>query len=136
MESGAVARAGAPPVVGGVDQGIPARLAVIGVDEILDPGYHGRLAQAVAGRTARVVLDVQHARKSPPVPAPASAVREEEIRLGAAGAGVGVREVVSATDEASVGGTGVVVREAGVDISGALRGLHADVSVVSTIDVF
>lgn len=58
MESSTIARASVPPVVGGVDHRIPSRSAVVGVDEILDPGYHGRMAQPVAGGAVRIVLDV------------------------------------------------------------------------------
>ena len=68
----AVARAGRPPVSGGVDDGVPepfvslqltsgnsfrlhSRLRVVGVGEILDPRDHGGCAQAVAGRAAGIV---------------------------------------------------------------------------------
>ena len=82
---------------------------MVGVDEILHPGYHGRLAQAVAGVGALgFVLDVEHAGEGSPVPGPTPAVREEEFRLAAAGTLVGVREVVAAADEAGVGGADVV----------------------------
>jgi len=96
---------------------------MIGIHEVLDPGDHGRLAEAVAGRAGRVILDVEHAREGAAVGGPAAAVREEEGGLAAAGAGVGVSEVVAAADEAGVGGAGVVGGEAGVDVGSAFRGL-------------
>jgi hypothetical protein len=99
---------------------------VVGVDEILHPGYHGRVAQPVTCGAigVGVVLDVEHAGEGLAVPGPTPAVREKECRLCAAGTYVGVREVVPATDEACTSGTGVAAREVGVNVRGAFCGLR------------
>ena len=56
----AVARAGVPPVSGGIDHRIPAGAALVGVDEIGNPRHHLRGAKSVACGAIGVVLDVQH----------------------------------------------------------------------------
>ena len=91
--------------------------------ETLDPGDHRGGAQPVAGRSRRVVFDVEHAREGDAVRGPAAAVGEEEVRLGRAGAGVRVCEVVAAADEAGGGGARVVRGEGGVDVGGSFGGL-------------
>lgn len=100
MERFAVARALGPPVGGAVDHRIPLGLAVVGVDEVLDPRHHGGRAEVEARGAGGVVLDVEHAGEGDAVVGPAAAVRDEVGRLGAAGAGVRVREVVAAAEEA------------------------------------
>ena len=94
--------------------------------EVLHPRHHGRLAQPVARRPAGVVLDVQHARQRDAVAAPAAPVLDEVRGLRGAGAGVRVREVVAAADEAGVGRARVVAAEAGVDVVGAFGGFDDD----------
>lgn len=82
----------------------------------MNPGDHGRLAEAVANRARRVVFDVEHAGEGDAVFGPATAVGEEVVGLGRAGAAIGVGEVVAAADEFGGGGAGVVAGEAGVDV--------------------
>lgn len=122
-EGTAVAGARLPPVGGGVEHGVPARLAAVGVDEVLDPRDHLRVGQAVAGVARRVVLEVEHAGQGDAVVGPAAAVGEEVLGLVGARGAVRVGEVVAAADEAGRGGAGVVLREGGVDVGGALGGL-------------
>lgn len=126
----AVARAGRPPVGRGVDHRVAARGRVVGVDEVLDPAHHGRLAEAIAlVGSRRVVLYVQHPRESDAVLRPPAAVREEELGLLAAGALVRMREVIPAANESGIGGTSVVRREARIDVGGAFGGLPARISL-------
>ena len=120
---GTIARTSLPPVRIGVDHRITPCLAVVGVDEILDPGYHGRRGLAVAFRFVGRGFHVDHAGEGYAVTGPAPAMREEECRLGAAGTEVGAGEVVAAADEAGLGGTGVVAREVGVNETCAFCGL-------------
>lgn len=124
MERGAVPRALAPPIRGGVDHRIPSRLAVVGVDEVLHPAYHRRGAEAVAGRARGVVFDVEHAREGAAVGGPAAAVGEEVGRLSGAGGGSRLGEVIAAADEAGGGGTAIVRGEGGVNVVGAFCGLR------------
>lgn len=124
MEGCAVARARGPPIVGAVDQRISRRLAVVGVDEILDPGDHGGLGEAVTGRARGVVFDVQHAGEGDAVARPATPVGEEVVGLRRAGAGVGVREVVAPADQAGGRGPAVVGGKAGVNVAGAFGRLQ------------
>lgn len=126
----AVARARGPPIVGAVDHRISRRLAVVGVDEILDPGYHGGFGEAVAGRARGVVFDVEHAGQGDAVAGPAAAVRDEVVGLRRAGAGVGVGEVVASADEACGCSAVVVGAEAGVDVAGAFGCLRSRQSSV------
>ena len=122
-EGCAVARALAPPVCCAVDHGVAGGLSVVGVREILNPGHHGRLAEAVAGSTAWVVLDIEHARESDSVTRPPTSVGEEVGGLSDARAGIRVGKVVAATDEASVRSPNVVVGETGIDVIRAFCGL-------------
>lgn len=96
---------------------------MVRVDKVADPGDHGGGGEAVASGAVGVVLDVEHAREGLAVAGPAAAVLEEVVGLGGAGGGVGVGEVVAATDEAGGGGAVVVAGEAGVGVGGALGGL-------------
>ena len=50
-----VARAGRPPVGGGVDDGILARLGMVGVREVTDPRNHSGCRESVAGCSVWVV---------------------------------------------------------------------------------
>ena len=59
-----VSGAGSPPIIGRIDQWIPPCFAVVGVDEVLDPGYHCGSAKPVAGRARGVVFDVEHSWES------------------------------------------------------------------------
>lgn len=131
MERRAVPRARGPPIVGAVDHGIPRRLAVIGVDEILDPGDHGGFGETVAGRARGVVFDVEHTGEGDAVARPAAAVREEEVCLRRAGAGVRVGEVVAPADQSRRCGSVIVGGEAGVDVAGAFGCLRSHKSSVS-----
>lgn len=93
---------------------------MVGADEILDPSYDGRRAHVVA---IFITFQVDHARESYAVTGPTPAVREEEYRLGAAGAYVWVGVMVAPADEASVGGTYVVTREVCINQICAFCGL-------------
>lgn len=73
-EVAAIASASAPPVGGGIDHGIPASLAFVGLTKVTDPGHHVGGAQPIAGGTGRVVLDVQHTRQGNTIVGPATAV--------------------------------------------------------------
>src|SRR5262245_37219812 len=57
-EAWVVARAGLPPVRRRVDHGPAAGQRLVLGDEAREPRDHRRLAQAIAGRSIRVVLDV------------------------------------------------------------------------------
>ncbi len=123
MERRALARALTPPVIGAVDHGVAGRLGMIFRDEALDPRDHGRLAETVTGGAVGVVLDVEHARQRDAVAGPAAAVREEKRRLRAPGAFVRVREMVSASDEASACRSAIMAGEVWVLVRRPFCGL-------------
>ena len=110
VESSAIASARLPPVSGAVDDGVAFRLGVIGVGEVLDPGDHGRMAEAVAFICSldRVILDIEHAWEGFPVLGPSTSVGEEVLGLDLTRAGVRVGKVVASTDEASCCSTLIV----------------------------
>lgn len=56
-----IAGASCPPVIGAVYHGVPGRLTVVRIHEILDPANHGGLGQTVTRRAGWVILDVEHA---------------------------------------------------------------------------
>lgn len=109
MKRGSVPRAGRPPIIGAVDQGIPRRLAVVGVDEVLDPSDHCRLGQAITCRARGIIFDIQHSWQGNAVSGPTATVGEEVVRLRGAGAGIRVGEMISTADQAC-GGCATVVR--------------------------
>lgn len=129
VECARIASALFPPVCGAVDHGIRLGLGVISIDEILNPGNHCGLAQAVAGGTRRVILDIQHARKSPSITGPSSSVGEEEVSLSGTGAFIRVGKVIAATNEACFSRTGVVRRERGINVGGPFGSLDIDISI-------
>ena len=92
----------------GVDHGIATRLAVICVDEIVDPGYHVCRVLVVAFRYAIFGFEVDHTRKGYAVGRPTAPVCEEECCLAAARTHVGACEMVSAANELRIGGTNVM----------------------------
>src|SRR5918999_806651 len=98
-ETAVVAGAGRPPVGGGVDDRPAAGPRAVGVDEVGDPRPHRALAQPVAGRAVRVVLDVERAGQRAVVSRPGAAVGGEEVRLRGAACPVGQREVVRPADQ-------------------------------------
>jgi len=67
---------------------------MIRVHEVVDPGYHRGVREAVAGRPGGVVFDVEHAGKGDAVSGPATAVRDEVVCLGCTGGTGGLGEVV------------------------------------------
>jgi hypothetical protein len=131
MESCTVAGALIPPVGSGVYHGIDTGLSVISVAEVLDPGDHGGVAEAITGGSRRVVLDVEHPGEGNSIARPATAVGEEVVGLSGARAGCRVSKVVAATDEAGSGGTGVVLGKGGINEGSSLRGLCSIVSIMS-----
>ena len=70
----AIARAGYPPIRICIDHWITSCFVVISVDEILNPGYHGRSSFAVTFGFAHVGFQVNHSWKSDTVAGPASAM--------------------------------------------------------------
>lgn len=50
---------------------------------------------------------------------------EKIVGLGGAGRGGGLGKMVTAPDEASVGGLGIVIAEAGISVGGALGSLSS-----------
>ena len=103
MECSTIASTGCPPIVGSIDHRISTRLAVICVHEVADPSNHGGLAEPVAGRTRRVVLNVEHAGKCSAVGTPSASMLEKEVGLGRTGARTWASEMVSTTDQLGVG---------------------------------
>ena len=103
MEGSTIASAGRPPIVCRVDHGVSTGPGVICVDEVADPSDHGGVAEPVAGRTRRVVLDVEHAGKCSAVGAPSTSMFEKEVGLRRAGAGIWVGKMISAPDQLGIG---------------------------------
>lgn len=101
---------------------------MVGVDEVMDPGHHCRGGEAVAGCAGGVVLDVEHTGEGDTILGPATTVGEEVVGLGGSRGGAGVGEMVTATDEASLGSAGVLGGERGGDEAGAFGGLGGSVS--------
>lgn len=118
-----VTGASLPPVGGGVDHGVAASLAVVGLAEVLDPGSHVGRTEAVAGRAGWVVLQVQHSREGLAIIGPAATVGEEVLGLAGSGAGGGLRKVVTTSDETGRGCPLVVAGEGLINVAGALSGL-------------
>jgi hypothetical protein len=96
---------------------------VVFVDKIVDPSDHLGMAEAEACLSVGVVLDVQHPGQRPVVVAPPAAVLQEVFGLRATGGLVRAGKVVSAADEASLGGACVVRVEDRVFEGGAFSGL-------------
>lgn len=115
--------AGIPPIGCGVDHRVSTRLALVGLAKVFDPGDHSRGTQAVAGRSGGVVLNIKHPRQGDAIVGPTSAVGQEEIGLGGSRAGVGMGKVVATANKPCRSGTGVMAREAAVDVGGALSRL-------------
>ena len=124
VERSTIASTGRPPIVGRINHGIPTRLAVVCVHEVADPGDHGGVAEPVAGRPGRVVLNVEHARKCSAVGTPSASMFKKEFGLDRARAGAWVSEVVSTTDQLGVGCADVMAREAWIDKARAFRRLE------------
>lgn len=87
-ESVRVASAGRPPRGVGVEKGINTRLSVVGVAEVLDPGYSG------AGREYATTLKIEHTGECDAIAGPPTAVSKEVVRLSGAGAGVLITHLV------------------------------------------
>lgn len=107
----------------GIDHGVHASLGVVGVDEVVDPGYHCRGGETVTGCAGGVVLDVEHTGEGDTILGPAATVGEEVVGLGGSSGGAGVGEMVASTDEAGLGSAGVLGGERGGDEGGAFGGL-------------
>jgi hypothetical protein len=138
VECGAVASALAPPIRSAVDHGVTLGLGVVGIREVLDPGDHSRLAEAVAGSSRGVVLNIEHAGKSDSVAGPSTSVGEEVGGLGSTRAAVRVGEVVATTDEAGIRSTNVVAGEGRINVIGSLRSLdnyEAGTGVVGSLEI-
>ena len=116
-EARVVAGARLPPVRRRVDDRPAAGQRLVLGDEARQPGDHRALAQAVAGRAVRVVLDVERAGQRLAVGGPRAAVRREPVRLRGAGRAVGQAEVVRAADEPDVVRAVVLLREVRVDVA-------------------
>jgi len=112
-----VARAGCPPISGGVDHWITASPGLVGVRKVVDPGNHGRGAQAVASRAIRIVLDIESSWESPAIGGPATSVSQEVVGLCGARGYIGASEMVSTADDVVIRGTRVLARELRVNIS-------------------
>lgn len=83
---------------------------MVAVGECLDPGF-----------VRAIGLEIQHAGQSSPIVGPATAVFDEVLCLrNGAGGGTAMGEVVAAAEEAGFGCIGVVPRELGIFVGGAL----------------
>ena len=112
-----------PPTCRGVNERILGRSGVVSVDKVVDPADHGARTQAVAAVAARSVLEIKHTRKGDAIRRPASSVLEEVVGLGSTGRGGGLSKMVTAPDEASCSGFGIMIAEAGISVGGALSSL-------------
>lgn len=109
VEGRAVSRASGPPIIGAVYHRIPRRLAVVSVDETLNPADHCGRRQTIACGARGVVFNVQHPREGDAVPGPTAAMSKEVVGLCGARAAIRMGEMVPATDQAR-GGCAAVMR--------------------------
>lgn len=125
VEGFAVARAGDPPVIRGIDHRPPACLALVRVDEVGDPVHHAGLGETVTFSALGIgaVLHVEHTGQGSAVAGPTAAVSDKVGCLGGAGTGFGTSVVVTASDQAGGCSTVVVLGEYGVDVSCSFSGL-------------
>lgn len=88
------------------------------------------MVKAIALVAVGIGLDVEHARQGDAVLAPAPTVGNEMVDLRRCAAAVRQSKVVAATNETSVGGSGVMVVELGVNKAGTLGGLASHLPLV------
>lgn len=81
------------------------------------------MGEAVAGGAVGVVLDIEHAGEGDAIARPATAVLKKEVGLDGAGRDIRAGKVVTTADEASVGGTDVMVAKGRVDEASTLGSL-------------
>jgi hypothetical protein len=117
-----VASAGLPPRRVEVQHGVASGLGVVGIAEVLDPSHHGARRQAPALAVA-LGLEIQHTGQGDSIARPTASMGEEVGGLGSTGALTGVGEVVTATDQASRGGTFILRGEGRRDVVCSLSGL-------------
>ncbi len=119
-EAGVVPRALLPPVRGRVDRRPAAGAGAVLVQEAADPRDHRALAQAVARRPVRVVLDVERAGECLVVGRPGAAVGGEEGSLRGTARPIRECEVVRAAHEPDLLRPDVLLREVRIDVGRAL----------------
>lgn len=122
----AVACASLPPISSGVDKRVLGSSSLVGLDKVGDPVDHGTGRETVAGSAAGVVLNVEHTGEGDAVTAPATTVLEEVVGLSSARRRGGLGKVVTTTDQAGVGGIGVLLAESGRFVASALSSLDDD----------
>lgn len=122
-ETLAVPRAGGPPVISTIYQRVAARLAMVRGHKVGDPADHGGCREPVTGGARWIVFDIEHAGEGDAVFRPATAMSKKVIGLGGTGGRGRASKVVATADEASFGGTSIVVRKGRVNVRRSFGGL-------------